>query len=132
MNGGAGNDTLSGKLGDDTLNGDAGNDILRGGHGDDTLNGGAGDDVLRGGMGNDTLTGGDGDDTFVHSVKSNDIIKDFEDGDAILLKGIDGISRFSDISITTGEGGMTVAFGDKTLTIETDEPTPEAGDFDSA
>ncbi len=132
LNGGAGNDTLWGWIGNDTLNGGAGNDILRGGHGNDTLNGGAGDDVLRGGPGSDTLTGGDGDDTFVYAGKGNDTIKDFEDGDTILLKRIDGVTQFSDLTIVPSEGRMTITFGNNTLTIETDEPTLEAGDFDFA
>ncbi len=132
LNGGAGNDTLWGWIGNDTLNGGAGNDILRGGHGNDTLNGGAGDDVLRGGPGSDILTGGDGDDTFVYAGKGNDTIKDFEDGDTILLKRIDGVTQFSDLTIVQGEGSMTITFGNNTLTIETDKPALDAGDFDFA
>jgi len=45
INGGAGNDSLSGLLGADTLNGGAGNDTLDGGQGADLLNGGAGNDT---------------------------------------------------------------------------------------
>ncbi|MBX7144598.1 MAG: hypothetical protein K1X79_09125 [Oligoflexia bacterium] len=62
LRGGAGNDTISGKNGKDQLFGDDGNDTLNGGNGNDVLDGGAGDDVLNGGNGNDKLTGGDGVD----------------------------------------------------------------------
>jgi Ca2+-binding RTX toxin-like protein len=79
LQGGAGNDTLSGQ-GAVTLDGGAGNDILRidgafgavapgvtliGGSGDDQLEGASGADTLRGGVGDDRLLGGDGLDTYV-------------------------------------------------------------------
>jgi Ca2+-binding RTX toxin-like protein len=52
--GGAGNDTLYGDNGNDTLDGGAGNDTLYGYGGNDTLDGGEGDDYLDGSAGNDT------------------------------------------------------------------------------
>ncbi|ESW59590.1 MAG: type I secretion protein, partial [Rhodobacter sp. CACIA14H1] len=60
--GGAGNDTLNGGAGADSLDGGADNDLLTGGAGSDTLQGGTGADTLTGGAGNDQLSGGDGDD----------------------------------------------------------------------
>lgn len=54
---------VDGGAGDDTLTGSAFADDLRGGTGNDTLNGGDGNDVLNGGTGNDTLNGGDDNDT---------------------------------------------------------------------
>ena len=57
-------ENLTGGAGDDTLTGSVGNNVLDGGAGNDTLNGLAGNDILRGGAGNDTLNGGDGDDVF--------------------------------------------------------------------
>ena len=59
INGGLGNDTLTGWSGPDHLNGGEGNDTLTGGGGDDILSGGAGYDTLRGGAGNDTLIDAD-------------------------------------------------------------------------
>ena len=69
VNGGNGNDSLTGTEGDDIVNGGNGNDTLAGLGGDDVLNGGNGNDVLNGGAGNDvrpaamatTPSGGDGD-----------------------------------------------------------------------
>lgn len=55
VNGGVGNDALSGSAFNDTLRGDAGDDTLFGGEGDDVLVGGAGDNMLFGGDGNDRL-----------------------------------------------------------------------------
>ncbi|MDP1862715.1 MAG: calcium-binding protein [Thiobacillus sp.] len=65
MTGGAGNDTLDCLAGNDTLDGGDGNDKLYGGAGSDVLTGGSGNDVLDGGAGADTMTGGLGDDTYV-------------------------------------------------------------------
>jgi Ca2+-binding RTX toxin-like protein len=55
-----GGDTLA-----NTLNGGSGNDYLSGLGGADVLNGGAGNDMLITGDGNDTANGGDGDDTIL-------------------------------------------------------------------
>lgn len=52
--GGAGKDTLRGGSGDDLLYGEAGNDSLLGGSGDDLLDAGDGYNVSKGGTGNDT------------------------------------------------------------------------------
>ena len=80
MNGGAGNDLLSGDEGNDTLNGDAGNDTLHGGTGDDTLSGGTGNDLLYGNEGKDTylFQAGHGKDTIAE--------KAYEDKDADILR----------------------------------------------
>jgi Ca2+-binding RTX toxin-like protein len=54
--GGDGNDTLAGAGGGDSIVGGSGNDQIAGGSGNDTLDGGAGADLLQGGSGVDTLT----------------------------------------------------------------------------
>jgi uncharacterized secreted protein with C-terminal beta-propeller domain len=83
LNGGAGNDTITGSDGNDTLIGRRGNDMLRGGTGDDSLVGGlgndtlqgdAGSDTLRGGVGQNTLDGGVGVDAF-YGTKANDRVR---------------------------------------------------------
>ena len=89
VNGGAGNDiitgngaanTLTGGSGNDTLTGGLGNDKLIGGSGNDTLNGGAGNDTLTGGSGNDRLIGKKGKDIFKLSKGAGyDLIQDFQD-----------------------------------------------------
>ena len=66
--GGAGNDTITGGTGPDTLHGGVGNDTLNGGAGTDTLDGGLGNDILNGGGGEDTLQGGDGNDVFLFAI----------------------------------------------------------------
>lgn len=62
LQGGAGNDRVTGNIGDDILDGEEGDDILIGGKGNDELYGGAGNDSLDGGDGNDYLEGGEGKD----------------------------------------------------------------------
>lgn len=55
---------LQGGSGNDSITGLGGNDELIGYGGNDTLDGGTGDDVLRGRDGSDSLLGGDGNDTL--------------------------------------------------------------------
>ncbi|MBA4062360.1 MAG: hypothetical protein C0501_01380 [Isosphaera sp.] len=73
LQGGAGNDTVTGGAGNDTLTGAAGNDTLNGGGGNDTLDGGDGNDSLNGGDGADTLLGGDGNDTLSGGGADGDV-----------------------------------------------------------
>ncbi len=63
LEGGSGNDTLTGDANANTLAGQDGNDTLFGGGGNDILTGGVGDDILAGGGGADTIDGGEGTDT---------------------------------------------------------------------
>ncbi len=62
IEGGRGNDTLTGAAGRDTLLGGPGDDILVGLGAEDSLRGGAGDDTLEGGESNDELHGDEGND----------------------------------------------------------------------
>ena len=62
IDGGSGNDVLTGNAAGNTLRGNAGNDQLAGLDGADNLQGGDGNDTLAGGNGNDTLDGGAGTD----------------------------------------------------------------------
>ncbi len=89
LHGGAGNDTLYGNTGWDSIDGAEGDDVLDGGDGNDNIGGGegndfltgadgadrmngdAGNDVLRGGGSQDNLHGGDGNDRL-YGMKSND------------------------------------------------------------
>jgi hypothetical protein len=59
--GGVSNFTLlNGGAGNDSLTGGAGTDIIRGGGGNDTITGGSGNDILIGGSGSDAITAGTG------------------------------------------------------------------------
>jgi uncharacterized delta-60 repeat protein len=83
IDGGAGNDLISGGGGDDTLIGGEGNDILHGNGGDDMLLGGNGNDDLLGGAGNDSLVGGEGVD-IVSGGAGNDLMIGSQDSDLLI------------------------------------------------
>ena len=86
--GGAGNDTitvsipgntriktiLNGGTGNDTITGGNGSDTIRGGQGNDTLCGGRGKDTLRGGAGQNAVDGGAGIDAF-YGTQANDRVR---------------------------------------------------------
>ena len=126
LDGGAGNDTLYGGPGggDDVMAGGLGNDRLFGGQGNDTLIGGPGDDRLAGGPGNDVFVFGPGDQT--------DTVTDFSSGtDKVDLTAFE-IESVEDISMATGDDGVTVDlsdFGGGTILFADLTTLPEAGDF---
>ncbi|WP_319421655.1 choice-of-anchor Q domain-containing protein [Pleurocapsa sp. FMAR1] len=80
IDGGLGDDILTGTTKKNILNGKAGNDTLNGGQQFDRLNGGDGDDVLIGNGGIDVLLGEEGKDLFyLENIKGSlDWIRDFE------------------------------------------------------
>src|SRR5207248_1077192 len=61
INGGNGNDTLTGTTGNDIISGGNGNDVINAGDGNDIVAGGNGNDTINGGRGNDILSGNNGD-----------------------------------------------------------------------
>jgi Ca2+-binding RTX toxin-like protein len=88
MDGGEGNDTLTGGAGASTLSGGPGEDQLVGGSGAETLNGGDGNDAIDGNRGNDVAFMGDGDDTFVWDPgDGSDTIEGQDGRDTMLFNG---------------------------------------------
>ena len=83
--GGDGDDTIFGGDGADELQGDAGRDKLSGGNQGDDLRGGDGNDLLKGQAGADELRGGDGNDKLIGSG-GDDSLKG-EKGDDTLSGG---------------------------------------------
>ena len=86
LTGGGGRNVIFGGTGNDILYGAAGNDILLGGDGNDDLFGGDGNDVIVGGNGNDILNGGSGRDVMIGS-QDNDSLDGGNDED-VLIGGI--------------------------------------------
>ncbi len=121
MDGGDGNDTIRGTLGDDTITGGLGNDNLKGSNGNDTISaadgddfvdgeagndsidGGSGVDLLRGGVGNDTLLGGNDFDTLDGGNGSDSL----DGGDSVdsLLGGAGNDTLLGGLGADTLDGG---------------------------
>jgi Ca2+-binding RTX toxin-like protein len=96
IDGGAGNDTITGTAFDDTIYGGDGDDSLVGGAGNDTFNGGKGHDILVGGAGDDSFYTSDGADVY-NGGAGYDVVYASRNGAAIevdkgLLVGIEEIS----------------------------------------
>ncbi|WP_411885503.1 calcium-binding protein [Polaromonas sp. YR568] len=84
ISGGAGSDRLYGSWGNDVLNGGDGDDSVQGEEGNDTLNGGAGNDYLYDGAGKNTFDGGAGRDTLVGSAGNNVFLFGKGDGQDVI------------------------------------------------
>ncbi|PRX37617.1 Hemolysin-type calcium-binding repeat-containing protein [Meinhardsimonia xiamenensis] len=93
---------IDGGAGDDTLTGSSGRDFIEGGShaaaaavsDNDVIDGGAGDDILRGGFGADVIRGGEGDDVIDHHGRIEEreeevrrVFSDHIDGAADVLDG---------------------------------------------
>lgn len=143
LDGGPGNDELTGRngadeihgaAGDDTIVGGGGRDELEGGTGDDRLLGGKGRDTLEGGAGNDLLSGGGGADVFeFERGEGFDRILDFSDGqDRIALDEVSAADVNALISNAQQIGDSVVIYlgPDSSVTIENMQLRQlDAGDF---
>jgi len=115
LDGGTGNDTITGSDGSDTILGGQGNDTLSGGRGNDTLRGGAGADSLAGGLGNDTLQGDAGVDTIRGGLGKNSL-----DGGA-------GVDTFYG---TRANDRVRLAAGEQLIGNESTNPLRQTDDLD--
>jgi Ca2+-binding RTX toxin-like protein len=80
--------SVDGGAGDDTITGSDGPDLILGGEGNDALNGGAGDDRIVGDRGTDTMNGGAGDDTLVwNNGDGTDVINGDDGRDDVEVNG---------------------------------------------
>lgn len=137
INGGSGNDNITGNGVAETLNGDADNDTISGFAGNDTINGGDGADSILGGAGADSLVGGAGNDAFVYRsvtdslIATRDIIAGFDAagaviGDIINLRGVDadnalaGDQNFTFNSTATGGLSLITSGTDTLVQLNTD------------
>jgi Ca2+-binding RTX toxin-like protein len=77
------NDVIQGGSGDNQLSGGGGEDILLGNRGDDQLFGGDGSDILDGGADDDTLAGGNDTDLLIGN-SGNDLLQGQGDSDLLI------------------------------------------------
>ena len=103
--GGAGNDDLMMRPGDDTALGGDGDDTIDGGTGDDLVYGEVGNDVLTGNMNSDSLYGGDGDDTVLGGSGGDLVVGG--DGNDVLSGMVQGQAS----SASAGFDGPDTLFG---------------------
>ncbi len=109
----SGNDVLRGDAGLDTLQGDDGNDRLDGGADADTITGGNGDDLAIGGLGNDTINGNSGNDTLYGDLEST--LSSASDGSDSIDGGLGNDTIFGGGGVDTllgGDGVDTIRGGD--------------------
>ena len=89
-----------------------------GGGGDDVIQGGAGSDRIIGRTGDDTLAGGGGQDIFLFNAGDGaDVIVDF-DPLFDLLRLNRGATAFDDVTITSLNDGLQVAFADVRIFLQ--------------
>jgi Ca2+-binding RTX toxin-like protein len=122
--GGLGNDLVDGGEGDDTMAGDGGNDSLLGNTGNDSVAGGDGDDLVFGNLGNDTLGGDDGNDTI--SGGFGDDILNGNSGDDLLEGGQDNDKLLGG----SGSDSLDGDTGDDTIRGQSDNDFIKGGDGD--
>ncbi|MBU1052976.1 MAG: putative Ig domain-containing protein [Proteobacteria bacterium] len=121
---------VQGGSGDDNLSGTNVTDRLYGYEGSDILNGNSGDDTLTGGTQDDTLYGGTGDDTYVFNIGDGaDTIYDVASaGEGNLIYFGEGISS-EDLSIAREDGILTinVGTGEDSIKLMNFDPSETSG-----
>ncbi|AFY73019.1 VCBS repeat-containing protein [Synechococcus sp. PCC 7502] len=107
LTGGIGDNTLDASaftLGSVFLDGGSGDDVLTGGTKNDTLIGGNGDDTLTGGLGNDVLNGGNNTDTVKESGNVNFTLTNT----SLTGLGTDTLISIESANLTGGIGNNTL------------------------
>ena len=129
VDGGAGNDTITGGNGNDTLLGGAGNDVINGGDGNDFIDGNAGADTAFMGGGNDVflwdpgdgsdrVDGGAGFDTMIFdgSAGAENFTLSAGGHGALFTRDLGGIvmdlSSIEKITLNAGDGADNIHIND--------------------
>ena len=132
LSGGAGNDSLLGGSGNDKIDGGAGSDGILGGADNDYLVGGAGNDTLVGEVGNDTLTGGAGSDLIYYTsvLDGHDVVIGFDGNAAGGQDVLDLDTLFGNLGVSAGDRAARVSIVDKGATVEISVNTDGDATFD--
>ena len=157
LDGGEGNDRVTGGLGGDVLWGEGGNDRLTGGAGDDTLfagdgndladkdtlfgyegkdtlNGGAGDDVIAGQEGDDIITGGAGNDIvrYYSTLDGHDVLVGFDGNAAGGQDVLDLGALFVSLGVLAADRAARVLIQDKGASVDIFVDADGIGGFELA
>ena len=134
VDGGAGQDVINDNAGAGVLRGNGGEDSITGGGGNDTIEGGAANDTLEGGAGTDHISGGTGNDTIkvttftdfkttggietVDGGAGTDTLAFAQNNTALSLTApeLAQLYNVEAITISTGNGGASLTFGNETFT----------------
>ena len=104
VNGGTGDDQLTGNYFDNRLKGGEGNDTLFGGGGQDQLLGQAGDDSMDGGDGEDFVQGGTGQDALIGGTGADAIYADDTDLEINAANASIATDEDTDLVIVASDG----------------------------
>jgi len=110
------------------INGGDGDDTITGTDGADRVNAGDGDDVITGGAGNDTIYGNDGNDTAVFSGDIRDYSFSDGRGNSFIVDGDDGVDTlkhidtlvFDNYTLNLDGSNNAALLDDHTLTVSED------------
>lgn len=105
--GGEGSDKISGLGGDDVIHGNSGDDTIWGGAGNDAIFGDFGDDTITGGLGDDALDGGNGNDAFIYKVGDGHDTIDGGAGTSDRLN-VNGNNQNQTFALTSTPSGFTI------------------------
>jgi uncharacterized secreted protein with C-terminal beta-propeller domain len=134
LDGGRGDDTITGSDGDDTITGGPGRDTLSGGRGGDRIWGGAGDDSITGGTGGDQISGGSGADALAGG-DGPDVLQG--DGGRDTIRGgrgrntLAGGSGHDTFFGTVGVDRVKLEHGERLIGNESTNPLREVGDLEA-
>ena len=119
--GGIRGEIIEGGAGDDRLTGTQGADQISGGAGDDQVRGAGGADIIIDGSGSDRMWGGAGADIFVLGADGeNDSIEDFEIGvDRIDLSAMGRFYAMEALEFQSTGSGARISFNGETVVLKT-------------
>jgi Ca2+-binding RTX toxin-like protein len=107
LDGGAGNDEITGTNNDDSILGGAGNDTVFGRGGDDSINTGTGNDNIDGGSGDDVITGSFGNDTIDGSTGFDTLNEGFSSTTNKTFSMSDTATVFTDNGVNQGTDSIS-------------------------
>lgn len=114
-------ENVEGGSGNDKITGDANDNVLTGNAGNDTLTGGAGNDILVGGAGADHIVGGTGIDTASYASDTKGVVLDLSLSSPTAQGGATGAEsvgdKLSSIENVTGGSGHDTITGDANANV---------------